>query len=176
MMLTVNKVNIRPCTADDLRLLIDLGEQTFRETFEAVNTPENMDSYIRSTFNRLAFEREINEKGANFFIAEVDGEPVGFCKLNHSTKADGLQDANALEIERIYALKKVIGGGVGKALMEHCLDFAKQNAFSAVWLGVWEHNERAISFYKKWGFEFFGQHVFMLGEDVQTDLLMKKYL
>jgi ribosomal protein S18 acetylase RimI-like enzyme len=45
-----------------------------------------------------------------------------------------------------------------------------------IWLGVWEHNHQAIKFYTTWGFEKFGDHLFLLGDDPQTDWLMKKEL
>jgi len=85
-----------------------------------------------------------------------------------------LEDWNCIEIERLYAAKEFIGRNVGSKLMECCLQQAFDEGFQLVWLGVWEHNLRAISFYEKWGFEKFGSHPFMLGKDLQTDLLFKK--
>ena len=87
-----------------------------------------------------------------------------------------MDEANTIEIERIYASKAYLGKHVGKTLMEACLKLAKQGGHNVVWLGVWEHNPRAIAFYEKWGFEKFGSHSFLLGNDLQTDLLMKKNL
>ncbi len=42
-----------------------------------------------------------------------------------------------------------------------------------LWLGVWEKNEPAILFYEKQGFVPFDTHGFMLGNDLQTDILMR---
>ena len=85
-------------------------------------------------------------------------------------------DEKALEIERIYAVREYIGKNVGKVLLDDCLQWAKQQGSTVVWLGVWEHNPRAIAFYKKWGFEKFGEHKFVLGTDSQIDWLMKREL
>ena len=177
---TTTTVKIRECAVNDIPMLVALGERTFRETFDEVNTKENMQHYVSATFNHQAFEKDFQGK-AKFFVAEVDGEVAGFCKLNpgnfwEDVPRDHIEKLKPLEIERIYALKKMIGKGVGKALMEHCLTHATRNGYNIIWLGVWEHNHAAIAFYKKWGFEFFGQHVFRLGDDAQTDLLMKKSL
>ncbi|HTE12726.1 MAG TPA: GNAT family N-acetyltransferase, partial [Chitinophagaceae bacterium] len=87
-----------------------------------------------------------------------------------------LEDAEAIEIGRIYAVQKTIGLGVGKALMQACIGIAKEKNKQLIWLGVWERNQRAISFYSKFGFEKFGEHDFVLGNDVQTDWLMKKII
>ena len=82
----------------------------------------------------------------------------------------------SIEIARIYALKKSIGKGVGRELMQKCISIAREMNRDIIWLGVWEKNERAIQFYRKWGFEKFAEHEFILGNDVQTDWLMYKRL
>lgn len=81
-----------------------------------------------------------------------------------------------MEIARIYALQSYIGKGVGSALMKKCIDQACELNKEIIWLGVWEKNQKAIHFYRKWGFEKFGTHIFILGDDPQTDWLMKKEL
>ncbi|RYY96378.1 MAG: GNAT family N-acetyltransferase, partial [Chitinophagaceae bacterium] len=53
------------------------------------------------------------------------------------------------------------------------LAVAQERGASCLWLGVWEENGRAIGFYRKNGFAAFGSHVFRLGTDEQTDILMK---
>ncbi len=42
----------------------------------------------------------------------------------------------------------------------------------SLWLGVWEHNPRATTFYRKAGFVAVGTHTFLLGQDLQTDVVM----
>jgi ribosomal protein S18 acetylase RimI-like enzyme len=87
-----------------------------------------------------------------------------------------LKDRRPIEIERIYVLQQYHDKKAGAALMAHCMEYATNNGYNTIWLGVWEHNHRAISFYKRWGFELFGSHPFILGDDHQTDVLMKKEL
>lgn len=118
----------------------------------------------------------MHEPGSVFFIAEENGSPAGYAKVRNQKTVEALDHLKALEIERLYAVKDWIGKGIGSKLMQHCLDYAFQQGYDVVWLGVWEHNPRAIQFYKQWGFEKFGEHVFMLGSDAQTDHLMKKNL
>jgi diamine N-acetyltransferase len=169
-------ISIRSCTLHDAEAIVSLGIRTFRDTFDEMNTPENMMLYLNKTFTLKRIKEEIQEPGSIFFIAEKDGEAIGYARLRiGSEKPEGIE-ANALEIERLYADKKYIGKRVGYMLMNSCLHYAADHNFDAIWLGVWEHNARAIAFYEKWGFEKFGLHVFMLGNDAQTDLLMKKDL
>lgn len=99
---------------------------------------------------------------------------MGYLKLNTAHAQTEPQAADALEIERIYVLSSYHGGGVGQALYHHAMSVAEDRKASYVWLGVWEHNHRALRFYEKNGFIAFGTHIFQLGNDQQTDILMKK--
>jgi ribosomal protein S18 acetylase RimI-like enzyme len=104
----------------------------------------------------------------------LDGHPVGYVKLASSQPPEGLPAGADMEIVRIYSEQHTIGKGVGRALMQASIHQAREQGKPWIWLGVWEHNQRAIDFYRKWGFEKFGEHVFMVGEDPQTDWWMKK--
>ncbi len=66
------------------------------------------------------------------------------------------------------------GQKIGQIIYNKALQIATQAQLSYVWLGVWEKNIKAISFYKKNGFTEFDKHIFRLGSDVQTDILMKQ--
>jgi GNAT superfamily N-acetyltransferase len=79
-----------------------------------------------------------------------------------------------VELQRFYADRSAIGHGVGAALMRASLDAARSAGHRTLWLGVWERNARAISFYERWQFETVGDHKFRLGSDLQTDLIMAR--
>ena len=98
---------------------------------------------------------------------------MGYLKLNFGDSQTELKDQKALEIERIYVLKEFHGKKVGQLLFEKALKIAEEKKVDYVWLGVWEENLRAINFYKKNGFEEFDKHIFKLGNDEQTDIMMK---
>lgn len=155
-------------------MIADLSRQTFYETFAGANTKENMDKFMTEVFTREGLIAEVGAPGNIFILAEDEGTVLGYARLREHNKPPELGDANTLEIARIYAATNAIGKGVGKALMEKSLAIAKDLQKDIVWLGVWEHNQRAIDFYIKWGFEKFSTHVFQLGDDPQTDFLMKK--
>jgi ribosomal protein S18 acetylase RimI-like enzyme len=95
---------------------------------------------------------------------------VGYTKIKNGQTPKELKSARAIEIHRIYVLQEMIGQGIGKALMEKCLQIAQHQNYEVIWLGVWEKNTRAIEFYKKWGFKKFSSHIFRLGTEDQTDL------
>ncbi|HEY0653915.1 MAG TPA: GNAT family N-acetyltransferase [Chryseosolibacter sp.] len=169
-------ITIRVATLDDIEAIVSIGIRTFRDTFDEVNTAENMMLYLNSTFTIKRIAEEIREPNAAFFLAEQESEIIGYARVRSSVKPEGVGEGKAIEIERLYADKKFLGKRVGYLLMSECLQYARDNNAQWVWLGVWEHNERAIAFYKRWGFEKFSEHIFMLGNDAQTDWMMKKQL
>ncbi len=168
-------ITIRAATKDDAVLIADISRQTFYETFAADNTKENMDKFLNEQFTSTQLISELSKPDNYFFLAYANDEVAGYLKLREN-KQTLLKDKPSIEISRIYAIKKMIGKGIGKLLIEKSIDFAKQKQKQIIWLGVWEKNQRAIDFYNKWGFEKFGEQNFLLGTDLQTDLLMKKEL
>ena len=163
-------------TAADAGLIADMSRTTFYDSFAAFNTKENMDLFMNEQFSREKLMAEPGAPGNTFLLAYLDGEPVAYARLRESANPPGLENINAVELARIYALQKVIGKGVGSALMKQCVETAAKSNKQVLWLGVWEHNQAAIDFYTRWGFEKFGDHEFILGTDIQTDWLMKKII
>ena len=157
-------------------LIADMSRQTFYETFVLDNTKENMDSFMNEVFTKEALMKEVGAAGNIFFLAYNDRVPVGYVRIRNGESLPELSGRQAIEIARIYAVQSSLGKGVGSALMQKSIEVAIKLKKDVIWLGVWEKNQRAISFYQKWGFEKFGTHVFMLGADAQTDWLMKKDL
>lgn len=171
-------MDVLPVTNEQKGLLADLSRQTFVDTFASYNKPEDMQLFLDKQFTREQLMAEPDEPDNYFFIAWQNGEPLGYMRLRfwQSQAYSCLPSAPTLEITRLYATQAAIGKGVGKAMMQFALDFAASKRVNQVWLGVWEHNERAIRFYQKWGFERKGEHPFLLGTDLQTDWLMVKEL
>lgn len=169
-------INIRHATISDANLLATIGAAAFADTFADENTPENMAAYLAEAFSLEQIASEIADPASQFLIAEIEGQPAGYAKLVRGKTPEAVNAANAIELERIYALKAWIGQGVGAALMKACLEEAQLKDHDAVWLGVWERNTRAIAFYEKWGFEKVATKIFQLGDDPQTDFVMVRKL
>ena len=167
---------IRFATKDDAELIADLSIKTFYDSFIDQNSKANMDKFLQEQFTRENLMAEVGSKDNIFFLAYLGGVPVGYTRLRDNNQPQELGNKRALEIARIYVTTDAIGKGVGRLMMKKSLDIAYDMKKEVVWLGVWEHNQRAIDFYSKWGFEKFGTHIFMLGDDPQTDWLMAKKL
>ena len=169
-------VHITIARPEDAAIVRDLSITTFVQTFADSNDPGDMEKYLAKEMSLGKIECELQDPDSIFFLAWDGNTLAGFAKVNSDVKADAPKEGCAIEIERLYTLQAYHGKKVGAQLMQHCLDHAKQNGFTVIWLGVWEHNHKAIAFYKRWGYEPYGTHIFRLGTDDQTDVLMKKTL
>jgi len=167
-------ISIRLATESDAELIADLSRQTFHDSFAGDNTTANMDKFMNEQFTRQKLIDEVGQPWHLFFLAYLGDQPVGYLKLREGSVPIQLESRPSLEIARIYSVRHMIGMGVGRRLMETSHEIAKQKKKKILWLGVWKENRRAIDFYRSWGFEIFGEHEFILGDDVQTDWLMKK--
>lgn len=172
-MTTIEVIKI---TKDQILQLQKIGRQTFYETFSESNTEENMQNYLEEGFSIAKLSDELIDVNTEFYFAKIQDEVIGYLKLNFGESQTELKDDKALEIERIYVLKEFHGKKVGQILYNKAIEIAQVKKADYVWLGVWEENSRAINFYKKNGFVEFDKHIFKLGEDEQTDIMMKKQL
>ncbi len=167
-------ISVRTCNVKDVEALVALGIKTFRDTFDEYNDTDNMIRYINDNFTKKIIEHEIKQPGTVFFMAQDGRKPVGYAKIRSANPPPELGDVTALELERLYVQRDYKGKRVGHLLLQTCLSHARKKGAQIMWLGVWEHNHHAISFYEKHGFQRFGEHTFMLGNDAQTDWLMKR--
>lgn len=166
-------ITIRKITVSDINELQKIGKLTFEETFSSENSEENMTEYLENAFATETIKAELTDKNSEFYFAEQNGKTIGYLKVNIGQSQTEIKDENTLEIERIYVLKEFHGKSVGQLLYDKAIEVAKQKGSDYVWLGVWEENPRAINFYKKNGFVEFDKHIFRLGSDEQTDIMMK---
>lgn len=169
----MNSIKINKVTLADILLLQAIGRQTFIETFEEHNTASDMQKYLENSFSIDKLTEELSDQNSEFYFAQFDNKVIGYLKVNYGQSQTELKDKKSIEIERIYVIKDFHGKKVGQALYDKAIDIARQKNLEYVWLGVWERNPRAINFYKKNGFVEFDKHIFKLGNDEQTDIMMR---
>jgi diamine N-acetyltransferase len=166
-------ISIRPAEEKDFEQLLALAERTFIDTYAIYNTPENMQLHIQKTYNETALRAELIAPHVEYALVHHDDELVAYCKVRCTLCPPELDGQRHIEIERIYVDKAWKGQGIGAKMIEYCTQNARKDGFEVLWLGVWSENPKAIAFYKKMNFEQFGTHAFLLGDDLQTDFLMK---
>lgn len=150
-----------------------ISEKTFVATFGSDNTAEDIENYLTEHINTQQVRQELSNPASLFYAVEVDGNLAAYMKLNLDDAQTEQGYSNSLEIQRLYVLKEYKKQGIGRKLMDKAIEEAESRQMDFVWLGVWEKNTKAIKFYEKSGFVMFDKHVFKLGDDEQTDYLMK---
>jgi ribosomal protein S18 acetylase RimI-like enzyme len=168
--------SIEKVKENDVEQLQSISKQTFAETFSDSNSKENMDKYLTENLSIEKLCEELSNENSHFFFIKDGEKNIGYLKLNMGPSQTELKDETALEIERIYVIQEYQGKKVGQQLYEKAIQVAKEKKAQYVWLGVWEENHKAIQFYNKNGFEVFDKHVFTLGDEKQTDLMMRLFI
>ena len=170
-------LRIRPAEIRDAGPLSRLGADTFREAFEADNTPEDIARYLAEAFSRDQQAAEIADPTATVLLAEQTVESgeaglVGYAHLVSGRTPEAIRGPEPVELKRLYVRRAWHGRGVAQSLMDAAIEAARARGAQTLWLGVWERNPRALRFYEKYGFTRVGEHVFVVGADAQTDWLL----
>lgn len=164
--------SVRVAHASDAEIIASVGAETFYDTFVDDNTPEDMAAYLAKSFGPEIQGRELADPNSLFLLIECGDDVVGYARLVWGEAPACVVGTRPMDLNRLYIRRPWIGRGAAALLMHRCLDEARRRQSDVVWLGVWEHNHRARAFYRKFGFMDVGSHVFVLGTDVQTDLVM----
>ncbi len=165
---------VRIADLSDARELAQLAEKTFRDAFAAQNTAENMDVHCQSTYGEDIQAREISSADYHTLVVEEKEGLIAYAQLRWVNPPDCVTAASPGEILRLYVDRHWHGRGVAHQLMAACLDNMVQRNSDIVWLGVWEHNPRAITFYRKFGFVTVGEHIYPVGQDPQRDIILAR--
>jgi ribosomal protein S18 acetylase RimI-like enzyme len=166
-------IHLKKVLLNEVEVLRGISRRTFYETFAGANSAEDMEQYLAEELSADRLAAELGAGCSVFYFAMEDEDVIGYLKLNRGPCQTELKEENGLEIERIYVLKEYQGRKAGKLLLEKALEAAAEGNKAYVWLGVWEENTAAIGFYERYGFREFNRHVFRLGNDEQTDIMMR---
>lgn len=166
-------MSIRIVNTNEVNTLQSFARMCFIDAFASLNTQENMALYLKDHLTIEQTKEEIQNKNTRFFFTEQDNQIVAYAKINQHIAQSEQQLSNALEVERIYVHPDWQGRQIGAQLLKHLINLGRIERFDHIWLGVWQENKAAIRFYQRHGFTTFSQHGFYLGNDLQTDLMMK---
>jgi ribosomal protein S18 acetylase RimI-like enzyme len=169
----MNEIEVHLVQKADLQALQEISRQTFFDTFAEVNTPSDMQQYLEENLSIEQLTKEWMHPSTYFYFVKQKDEVSAYLKINEADAQTEQRDEPSLEIERIYVRQSAQGKGIGQLLFDFSIQVTKDKRLNLIWLGVWESNQKAIQFYEKNGFNFFGKHSFFLGQDEQTDLLME---
>jgi ribosomal protein S18 acetylase RimI-like enzyme len=110
----------------------------------------------------------LQQETSFYFVYDRSGV-IAYFKLNFNIDPLQQPDLKSMELQRLYVFATRQSVGLGAQIMDFIKALAISLNYRHIWLGVWEHNTKAIQFYKRHGFIKTGEHPFLLGHDLQTD-------
>lgn len=161
---------------EDLEELKEISRSTFSDAFGADNNPEDLQIYLNTTFGESNLRQELLNPLSEFYFVRSNGKTMGYFKVNLGDVQTDLKEDNAIELERIYVIGKYQNQGIGQKILDKVIEMAIQRKMEYLWIGVWEKNRKAMDFYQRNNFQFSGTHPYMVGNDQQTDRIMKLFL
>jgi ribosomal protein S18 acetylase RimI-like enzyme len=167
------ELQFKKCEKKDIEELLYISRKTFIDAFEKDNDPEDFKTYIDFAFDEMKIKSELENPNSSFYFSFLDEALVGYFKLNENDAQTDIKNKNNVELERIYVLNDFQGRKIGQKLLRHAVKLGAEKGKEYIWLGVWEKNVDAIRFYQKHGFAKFGTHPYYIGNDKQTDWLMR---
>lgn len=165
---------IKKCMLSKVEELQKICCETFKETFGNQNSKEDIQKFLKEAYDKEVLIKELSDSESETYLVYKEEKVIAYLKINTGNAQTEKEYENSLEIQRIYVLNEFKGQHIGSELIELAEKRAKEWNLDYIWLGVWEYNYPAIDFYKSKGFKKFSEHVFVLGEDRQTDYLMRK--
>lgn len=157
----------------DLRELEEISKRTFNEAFGADNNPEDLALYLNTVMGEENLRRELLDPLSEFYFTKLEGKTVGYFKINLGDAQTDFREEDGMELERLYVSANFQNRKIGQKMLDAVIEMAIQRKMRYLWLGVWEKNIRAIDFYKRNHFTLSGTHPYMVGNDLQTDIIMK---
>lgn len=174
--MSTDELCIRTASREDAGILTELGIRTFKDAYGLDNDPQDLQAYLATAFTPPQIAAELADPAVTFLLAYAAVKPIGYAKLKTGNVPESVQGAKPIELVRLYVKKGVIGKGYGAALMNACIEAARKGGYETLWLGVWERNAHAQNFYRKWGFKHVGFQEFIVGTDLQKDLILERRL
>ena len=169
-------IEIRVATYDQAEVISKLGSNTFTETFGMLFTdPRDVVEYCERTFSIEKIAASLTSKNNIFWVAYVNELPVGYAKLKLNSTSGFIDSTNICQLQKIYVLAEFHSMQIGRSLQDAVLRKAQSLQNEVIWLSVYDNNLKAITFYKKNGFESVGKHTFTIGKDTFNFQVMRKY-
>jgi ribosomal protein S18 acetylase RimI-like enzyme len=165
------KVTISFASESDALRLSVLAANLFHQTYTDSMPADALKTHIAEDFGVAQQRAELLDTNITTLLVEIENELVGYAQIRLKPIPVTVDYDVTAELWRIYVDKSCHGLGVGRQLLCRVGEIALERSHDKIWLGVWEHNEKAIVFYKKLGFSVVGQHVFNLGGEVQNDFV-----
>ncbi|MEP7145027.1 MAG: GNAT family N-acetyltransferase [Ferruginibacter sp.] len=146
----------------DFMVLADIGKISFLESHGNSAAPADINKYTNEKYNPKVFKDELGDPNNIYHIIYIDDNPAGYSKIIFNSPHSNIPIKNITLLERIYLLKEYYNLRLGSELLQFNIELSQKNKQAGMWLFTWKENQRAIGFYKKYGFIITGSHDFKI--------------
>jgi GNAT superfamily N-acetyltransferase len=169
----MSELTIRPAVLNDRAFIRSVSERTWPSTYGHIISQEQIDFMLDWMYSDDSLAEQF-EKGHQFYIADLNGEDIGFCSVS-AEQADATMNpaSNSYKLNKLYVLPTAHGTGSGKALLQKAIEVAKAAGANSLFLQVNKDNN-AYHFYLKNGFIKESESIFEIGNGyVMDDYIMR---
>ncbi len=150
-------MQIRNAIPGDEEVIVQVGRESFSWAFGHLFTADIVARYLDDTYSIGKIRDSFSKPGNVYFVAEVEGQVVGFLKLKLSCRHNLVASSHQLQLQKIYVLPGAAGSGIGSELMRAGEETIRALAPVSTWLMVYEGNHRAAAFYERFGYSAIGK-------------------
>ncbi|NCT09998.1 MAG: GNAT family N-acetyltransferase [Flavobacteriia bacterium] len=150
-------IHIQKATIHDAKILSEVGFHSFKSAHGHSAPKKDIEEYMTKNFTENVFFKELSNEKNQFYLIKYNEIIVGYTLVIFDKKEAQILVEKPAYLSRIYLLEAYYGLGLGKQLFDFIKSLCIENQQSGIWLNVWVENLRAISFYKKMGFEIVGK-------------------
>ena len=173
-----NDAVIRAGRIEDADALAALGRETFVDTFihgfGIPYPPDDLSAYLEKTFSLARTREMLLDKTQAWWVAERDGDVLGFANAGPSTLPHPEGRASHAELRRLYIAKRAQGLGLGTRLLETALAWMEAHTDGPLWIGVWSGNVKAQKLYAAYGFTKAGEYKYPVGSWLDDEFILRR--
>jgi ribosomal protein S18 acetylase RimI-like enzyme len=168
------QVRLRPGTPQDAERFALVGQATFLESYAGLLPAEDILAHGQRQHAPQVYAAWLADPAWRCWLAEATtgGAPVGYLVMGRADLPLPDLGPRDLEIKRIYLLYRFQNLGLGRAMMEQALAWAREAGCPRLLLGVYSRNEAALAFYARMGFVQVGDRRFRVGANEYYDYVL----
>jgi GNAT superfamily N-acetyltransferase len=170
-------IRYREAVPSDAFALAAFGSAAFVDAYGHALRPADLVLHVARAYGEAQQLAELQDPHSWTLLADREGEIVAAALLRWAEPPPGLApELPWAELARFYVARVYWETGVSSELMVAVLRSIRSRGGQLVWLQVWERAERAIRFYRKWGFFEVGEAPYTVGRELQRDLVLARSL
>ena len=140
----------------------------------AIEMGKPVDKSVERPFYFTKSPSTLTESGAAWWVADRDGEILGFANTGPNTLPHPDARPGHAELRRLYIGRAAQGLGLGTQLLKIALEWMEANTDGPLWIGVWSGNEKAQKLYAAYGFEKAGEYDYPVGAWNDHEFILRR--